>query len=83
MGKVLDKKDTESSASDEEREESGEESGKEWLAKFSTMKVGPPKGIRRATGRADSVENEPTSPQRPVRMVGEEAKKRLELYCEF
>src|SRR5882724_11585228 len=50
MGKVPDKKDTESSASNEEREESGEESGKEWLAKFSTMKVGPPKSISHATG---------------------------------
>jgi len=46
MGKVPDKKDTESSASDEE----SEESRREWLAKFSTMKVGPPKGIRCAMG---------------------------------
>ena len=50
MGKVPDKKDSESSASDEESEESGEESGRERLAKFSTMKVGPPKGIRHVTG---------------------------------
>jgi len=54
VGKVPDKKDFESSASDEEseesREESREESGREWLAKFSTMKVGPPKGVRHATG---------------------------------
>jgi len=44
MGKVPDKKDTESSASDEE----SEESRREWLAKFSTMKVGPQKasGVR-------------------------------------
>ena len=62
MGKVPDKKDTESSASNEESEESREESGREWLAKFSTMKVGPPKGIRCAMGQADAVENEPTSP---------------------
>ena len=48
MGKVPDKKDFKSSASDEEIEESGAESGREWLAKFSTMKVGPPKasGVR-------------------------------------
>ena len=50
MGKVPDKKDTESSASNEESEESREESGKEWLARFSTMKVGPPKCIRCVTG---------------------------------
>jgi len=56
MGKVLDKKDTESSASNEESEESWEESGREWLAKFNTMKVGPPKGIRHVMGQADAVE---------------------------
>ena len=54
MAKVPDKKDTKSSASNEGREESREESrkesGKEWLAKFSTMKVGPPKGVRCVTG---------------------------------
>jgi len=50
MGKVPDKKDSESSTSDEESEESREESGREWLANFSTMKVGPPKGVRCATG---------------------------------
>ena len=77
MGKVPDEKDLESSASDEEIEESG----REWLAKFSTMKVGPPKGVGHATGQADTtrqMEEEPTSPWRPVRMVGEEAKKRSE-----
>jgi len=50
MGKILDKKDSESSASDEESEESREKSGREWLAKFSTMKVSPPKGVRCVTG---------------------------------
>jgi len=46
VGKVPDEKGSESSASNEE----SEESGREWLAKFSTMKVGPPKGIRHTMG---------------------------------
>ena len=86
MGKVLDKKDSKSSASDEESEESREESRREWLAKFSTMKGGPLKGVRCAMGQANTardMEEELTSLQRPIRMAGEEAKKRLEQYHKF
>ena len=79
MGKVLDEKYLESSASYEE----SEERRREWLVKFSTMKVGPPKGVRHATGQANAVEDGSTSLRRPVRMAGEEAKKRLEWYHEF
>ena len=39
------KKLRESSESDEE----GNESGREWLMKFSTMKVGPPKHVKPET----------------------------------
>jgi len=51
---VLDKKDSKSSASDEESEESREESRREWLAKFSTMKVGPPKRCQVCNGQANT-----------------------------
>jgi len=82
VGKVPDDKDSESSASNEE----SDESGRGWLAKFSTMKVGPPKGVRHVMSQADMtrrhMEKELTSLQRPVRMAGEEAKKRLEWYHE-
>jgi len=46
VAKVPDDKDPESSESDEE----SDESRRGWLAKFSTVKVGPPKGTRCAMG---------------------------------
>jgi len=82
VAKVPDEEDPESSASNEE----SDESGRGWLAKFSTMKVGPSKGTRHAMSQANvtrrPMEEEPTSLWWPVRMAGKEAKKRLEQYCE-
>jgi len=45
LAKVPDEKELEDSASDEGRNKSG----RGWLAKFSTLKVGPPKGVKPAT----------------------------------
>ena len=61
-------------------------SGRGWLAKFSTLKVGPPRGTKPSTSQTDMgahTKDKPISTRRPVRTVGEEAKKRLEQYCEF
>jgi len=58
--------------------------GRGGLAKFSTLKVVPPKGAKLSMGQANttrghiSMGERPTCPQRLVRIVGEEAKKRLE-----
>ena len=76
---------------DEEQGDSGSDEGSEvsgqgWLAKFSTLKVGPPRGTKPTTSQTDAgarTENRPISNRRPVRTVGEVAKKRLERYCEF
>jgi len=59
-----------------------------WMRRFSTMKVGPPKGIKPAAHQNKKGEkqggtgNESASPRRPVRTVGEEAKRHLERYHE-
>ena len=61
-------------------------SGRGWLARFSTLKVGSPRGAKPSTSRTDvgaHTENEPISTRRPVRTAGEEAKRRLEQYREF
>ena len=76
---------------DEEQGDSGSDersdmSGRGWLAKFSTLKVGHPRVAKPSTSRTDSgahTENKPISTHRPVRTAGEEAKKRLEQYREF
>jgi len=54
------------------------------MRRFSTMKVGPPKGIKPATHRNNTGEGpkDSASPRRPVRTAGEEAKRRLEQYRE-
>ena len=75
---------------DEEEEDSRSDersdgSGRGWLAKFSMLKVGPPRGAKPATGQTDTgalkgAEERPISTCRPVRTVGEVAKKRLEWY---
>jgi len=54
------------------------------MLKFSTMKVGPPKGVKPAMGQTNMVGRQPgtiekvASLRRPIRTVGVEAKKRLE-----
>jgi len=75
---------------DEEEEDSGsnersDRSGRGWLAKFSTLKVAPQRGVRPATGQTEvgahkGTEDRLISMHWPVRTVGEVAKKRLEWY---
>ena len=82
MAKVPDDEEQGDSGSDE----GSEMSGKGWLAKFSTLKVGPPRGAKPMTSQTDvgaCTENRPISKRRPVRTVGEVAKKRLERYREL
>jgi len=82
LAKVLD---------DTEQGDSGSNEGSEmsrggWLAKFSTLKVGPPRGVKPSTSRTDTgacTQNRLISKHQPVRTAGEVAKKRLERYCEF
>src|SRR5882724_9153430 len=49
LDKVLDEEEEEDSGSNER----SDRSGKGWLAKFSTLKVGPPRGVKPVTGQTD------------------------------
>ena len=63
-----------------EESEENDGSGEVWMRRFSTLKVGPPKGIKPATHRNNIGEGpkDSASPSRPVRTAGEEAKRWLE-----
>ena len=84
MAKVLDEEEQEDSGSNERSD--GNRRG--WLAKFSTLKVGPPRGAKPATGQTNAgahngTKDRPISMHQPVRTAGEVAKKRLEQYHRF
>src|SRR5882724_2240175 len=84
LAKVLDEEEQEDSGNDEGR--NGSRRG--WLAKFSTLKVGPPRGTKPVTGRADmgaqnGTEDKLISLHQLVRTAGEVAKKRLKWYHGF
>ena len=76
---------------DEEQGDSGSDersdvSRRGWLARFSTLKVGPPRGAKPSTNQTDMgahTKDKPISTRRPVRTAGEEAKRRLKRYREF
>jgi len=76
-------KESEEPTEGEESEEN-DGNGEVWMRRFSMMKVGPPKGIKPAAHQNNTGEGpkESASPRRPVRTVGEEAKRRLKRYCE-
>jgi len=70
-------------------DEGSDGSGKQWMLKFSTMKVGPPKAAKPARDSTDMGERhlrtvgKVASPRRQIRTAGVEAKQRLERYCEW
>jgi len=76
LAKVLDEEEQEDSGSNER----SDRSGRGWLAKFSTLKVGPPRGVKPVTGRMDvgaqnGTNDRPISTHWPVRPAGEVAQK--------
>jgi len=82
LAKVPDDKEQGDSGSDE----GSEMSRGEWLAKFSTRKVGPPRGMKPSTSRTNTgahTQNRLISKRQLVRTAGEVAKKRLKRYGEF
>ena len=93
MGEVGSRRNLVKMPDEEEQQDSGRNegsnrSGRGWLAKFSTLKVGPPRGAKPVTGQADGeapngTEDRLISLHWLARTAGEVAKKRLKQYCEF
>ena len=84
MAKVLDEEEQGDSGSNER----SDGSGRGWLDKFSTLKVGPPRGAKSVTGRTEVGAHNGTKDRLIsmcwlVRTVGEVAKKRLKQYHMF
>jgi len=76
-------KEVEEVEEDSMSEEGSDGSRKVWLLKFSTMKVGTPKGVKAAADQTDAREaqsgtgDKSVTPRRPIRTVGEAAKRQL------
>jgi len=67
-----------------ESDEEGDENGREWLMKFRTMKVGPPKHIKPATElKLLGLGVRVTSCGMMSRLEGQEVKKRLKKLHEY
>src|SRR5882724_7997604 len=86
--KVAKEEDMIGSGESSESDEGRDESGRRWMARFSTLKVGPPTGAKPMMGwmgltrKHLGSEKKVASQRRMTRMVGLEAKRKLERYCE-
>src|SRR5882724_1633743 len=86
--KVSKEEDKRGSGESSENDEGRDESGGRWMARFSTLKVGPPIGAKTTMGQMGLTqkhlgsEKKVASQRRMNRMVGLEANRKLERYCE-
>ena len=86
--KVAKEEDTRRSGKSSESDEGRDERGGRWMSRFSTLKVGPPIGAKPTMGwmgltwKNLGSENKVASQRRMTSMVGLDAKRKLERYCE-
>src|SRR5882724_5263462 len=86
--KVVKEEDTRGLGETSESDEGRDESGGRCTARFNTLKVGPPIGAKPMMGRMGLTqkhlgsENKVASQRRMTSMVGLDAKRKLERYCE-
>ena len=79
----MEERDVKALGESSESEGEGEESRREWLSKFSTMKVGPLKHVKPMTElKSLGLEAKVTAHRVMSRLAGLEVKKRLEKLCE-
>jgi len=86
--KVVKEEDVRGLGESSESDEGRDESGGRWMARLSTLKVGPPIGAKPMMGQMGLTwqhlgsENKVASQRRMTRMVGLDAKRKPERYCE-